>query len=139
MATATSTVPGKFHSGTYCNRTGHGAKDYRLLRISAGPQRGRYVHDLVLEAKILGRREAFADIYPGQPIPDTVFYSLDFDTADHHNNNSLDNDPRNLHPMTNAANVSKRNRLVRERKQAAREQRERRRREAQQFTSTVGF
>ena len=43
----------RFKNGVYnakCND-----KKRRYLRISAGPQRGKYVHDLVLEAKI-GRK-----------------------------------------------------------------------------------
>ena len=34
-------------------------KKLKHLRIKAGPQRDRYLHDIVFEAKILGRRESY--------------------------------------------------------------------------------
>ena len=43
----------KFKNGTYANKCNDDARRY--LRISAGPQCGKYVHDLILEAKI-GRK-----------------------------------------------------------------------------------
>jgi hypothetical protein len=62
-------------NGTYTNQCNDKARKY--LRISAGPQRGRYVHDLILEAK-LGRK-----LTPGE-------------TAEHKNGNGLDVDPDNI-------------------------------------------
>jgi hypothetical protein len=51
------------------------------LRISAGPQRDRYVHRMIAEALL--RRPLTAD-----------------ETVDHQNQNSLDCDPRNLQVLS---------------------------------------
>lgn len=48
----------QFKNGTYVNKCNDGKRPY--LRISAGPQRGRYVHDVILEA-IIQR-----DLKPGE-------------------------------------------------------------------------
>ena len=65
----------RFKNGTHVNKCNDNARRY--LRISAGPQRGRYVHDLILEAKI------------GRPL-------LSHETAEHKNGNGLDNSPENI-------------------------------------------
>lgn len=64
-----------FKNGTHINKCNDPARKY--LRISAGPQRGRYVHDLILEAKI-GRR-----LRPNE-------------TAEHRDGNGLNCDPENI-------------------------------------------
>lgn len=93
---------GVFTTGVYVNKP----RGEKLLRITAGPQRNRYVHQLVLEAKIIGRREAFAQLMPGFPLPEhDSFYSLDYETVEHDNGNSLDCSPGNLLPMTQAENT----------------------------------
>jgi hypothetical protein len=71
--------------GTYLNQTQGPATPY--IRICAGPQRGRYVHDLVLEAK-LGRRLGT------------------YETAEHRDGNTLNNDWENIRLLTRSANVS---------------------------------
>lgn len=63
--------------GTYLNRPKEGAPGQLYLRISRGPQRGRYVHQLVAEAKI--GRSLFS-----------------FETVHHIDGNHLNNDPSNL-------------------------------------------
>lgn len=90
----------------------HSGKTMKHLRIKAGPGRDRYVHDLVFEAKILGRREAFEHEHPGVPIPADDFYRyLDptWETVDHHDQDSLNNDPANLNRMARSANTAKGN------------------------------
>ena len=84
-------------------------KKLRHLRIKAGPQRDRYVHDIVFEAKILGRRESFEREHPGEPVPDNDFYAYlrDYETVDHDDNDSLNNDPINLNRMTRGENTAK--------------------------------
>jgi hypothetical protein len=84
-------------------------KKLRHLRIKAGPQRDRYVHDVVFEAKILGRREAFEHERPGEPIPEDDFYAYlrDYETVDHDDNDSLNNAPINLQRMTRGENTAK--------------------------------
>lgn len=80
------------------------------LRIKAGPQRDRYVHDLVFKAKILGRREAWENEHPDIPVPETDFYRyLDttWETVDHDDQNSLNNDPGNLIRMRRSENTAK--------------------------------
>jgi len=91
-------------------------KKLKHLRIKAGPQRDRYVHDLVFEAKILGRREAYEHelLNLDKPIPENDFYRyLDptWETVDHDNQDSLDNSPTNLVRMTRGDNVRKANRV----------------------------
>jgi len=102
-------MSGRFKNGVsinvHCKQ-----KKLKHLRIKAGPQRDQYVHDLVCKAKIIGRREAWTKEHPGQPIPENDdFYSLEYETVDHDNGDSLDNDPVNLVPMTNAENVRRMN------------------------------
>lgn len=83
----------------------------RHLRIKAGPQRDQYVHDIVFKAKILGRREAWALWNPIEPIPEDEFFSFlqPHETVDHHDQDSLNNEPENLRRMTRAANTAKAN------------------------------
>jgi hypothetical protein len=88
-------------------------KKLRHLRIKAGPQRDLYVHDIVFRAKILGRREAFGVLRPGEPIPEDDFYSyLDttFETVDHPDQDSMNNDAGNLVRMKRGDNTAKANR-----------------------------
>lgn len=89
-------------------------KKLRHLRIKAGKQRDEYVHSIVFQAKILGRRESWEREHPdGQPIPDNEFYryiDLTFETVDHDDQDSLNNDPLNLVRMTRGANAAKANR-----------------------------
>lgn len=94
-----------FKNGVSVNN--HAKNGYKMqhLRIKAGPQRDQYVHDLVCKAKIIGRREAFQREFPGNPIPETDFYSLIYETVEHDNGNSLDNEPTNLLPMPRAENT----------------------------------
>jgi hypothetical protein len=99
----------KFKNGVSENVHVKGKK-LRHLRIKAGPQRDRYVHDLVFEAKILGRREAWELWHPTEPIPsDDFFRYIDttFETVDHDDNDSLNNDPRNLVRMRRGDNAGK--------------------------------
>lgn len=74
---------GAFRSGIYINRVrkSAGAKKLPYLRITAGPQRGQYVHILVASAK-LGRA------------------LRDDETVDHINRDTLDNRPENLDVLT---------------------------------------
>ncbi len=99
---------GTFNGGVSVN-THHRVKKLKHLRIKAGPQRDEYVHSIVFEAKILGRREAWELIHPDQPIPDLEFfrYLQPHETVDHDNNDSLDNSPDNLKRMTRADNTRK--------------------------------
>jgi hypothetical protein len=72
-------------TGTYVNQCNDLARKY--IRITAGPQRGKYVHTLILEAKI-GRK-----LRRGE-------------TAEHKDGNGLNNDPENvIGPMTRADNT----------------------------------
>ena len=85
----------------------------RHLRIKAGVQRDRYVYDIVFEAKILGRREAWEQLNPDAPVPDNDFYRyLDptWETVDHHDQDSLNNSPGNLNRMKRGDNTAKVNR-----------------------------
>ena len=112
---------GKFVNGASVN-VHCKAKKLKHIRIKAGAQRDRYLHDIVFEAKILGRREAWARIYPEQPDPpadDDRFYTyIDtvWETVDHHDQDSLNNSPANLQRMTRAANTAKANRHNTERR-----------------------
>lgn len=67
-------APGDGTSVNKCDRYGTAL---RYLRITAGPQRGQYVHRLVAEAK-LGRA------------------LFTFEQVDHIDGNTLNNDPSNL-------------------------------------------
>jgi hypothetical protein len=102
-----------FRNGVSINTHSKGKK-MQHLRIKAGPQRDQYVHDLVFKAKILGRREAHAQILGfSAPIPEDDFYRyLDptFETVDHDDHDSFNNDPENLVRMTRGANAAKANR-----------------------------
>jgi hypothetical protein len=84
------------------------------LRVKAGPQRDQYVHSLIFQAKILGRREAWIALHPdGTPPPEDDFYryiDLTFETVDHDDNDSLNNSPENLVRMTRGDNTIKANR-----------------------------
>jgi hypothetical protein len=87
-------------------------KKLKHLRIKAGPQRDRYLHDIVFEAKILGRRESWEREHPDQPVPVNEFYNyldLTWETVDHHDQDSLNNSPGNLVRMKRGDNVAKAN------------------------------
>lgn len=73
----------RFKFGTHVNTCND--KKRRYLRISAGPQRGKYVHDLILEAK-LGRRLRKNE------------------TCEHINGYGLDVSPENLTNLTRPEN-----------------------------------
>lgn len=109
----------KFSGGVSINehsahRNGHSKMKH--LRIKAGPQRDRYVHHLVFQAIIFGRREAYMrenHLINDLAVPDSDFYRyLDFtyETVDHDDQNSLNNDPGNLKRMRRGANTAKGNR-----------------------------
>ena len=106
-------MSGTFQGGVSENFHVKGKK-LRHLRIKAGPQRDQYVHALVFQAKILGRREAWAQLHPdGTTPPEDDFYryiDLTYETVDHDNNDSLDNDPSNLVRMRRGDNTAKANR-----------------------------
>jgi hypothetical protein len=102
-------MSGRFKNGVSINNHAKNGNKMQHLRIKAGPQRDHYVHDLVCRAKIIGRRESFEREHPGQPIPETEFYSLSYETVEHDNGNSLDNEPTNLIPMTLSENVRRMN------------------------------
>jgi hypothetical protein len=109
----------KFKNGVSINT--HSGKKLKHLRIKAGKQRDVYVHDLVFKAKIIGRREAYMLEHPGELIPANDFYSfldLTFETVDHDDNDSLNNDPENLKRMTRGDNTRKANRVNGERRRA---------------------
>lgn len=87
-------------------------KKLKHLRIKAGPQRDIYVHDIVFQAKILGRREAYAALRPDVPIPEDDFYryiDTGWETIDHDDNDSLNNAPENLKRMKRGDNATKAN------------------------------
>lgn len=63
--------------GTYLNTITRGGRTITYLRISAGPHRGRYVHQLVMEAKL------------GRPL-------LPHEEVDHIDGNTLNNGWENL-------------------------------------------
>lgn len=70
----------KFRNGTTVNKMRKRKRNGRwmkYLRIVAGPQRGEYVHRLIVAARI------------GRPL-------ASWETVDHKNGNTLDNDPANL-------------------------------------------
>lgn len=64
-------------NGTYLNTIARNGHTLRYLRISAGPQRDRYVHQLVAEATL------------GRPLRED-------EEVDHEDGNTLNNDWRNL-------------------------------------------
>jgi hypothetical protein len=75
----------KFKGGISVNKCNDETRKY--LRITAGPQRGRYVHDLILEAK-LNRK------------------LLPHETAEHVDGNGLNVDPTNITgPVTRSENT----------------------------------
>jgi hypothetical protein len=65
----------RFKGGVSVNKCNDDTRRY--LRITAGPQRGRYVHDLILEAKL------------GRPLKSD-------ETAEHKDGNGLNVDPTNI-------------------------------------------
>ena len=95
----------------------HSGKKMKHLRIKAGPQRDQYVHDLVFRAKIMGRRESWEREHPGQPVPDSsaedrnfyAYLETAWETVDHHDNESLNNEPDNLKRMRRGENSAKAN------------------------------
>ena len=103
---STDTDMTAFAGGTYINDR----RGMRHIRICAGPQRDRYIHDIIFEAKILGRREAWAAEHPDQPVPETDFYrylDTSWETVDHHDDDSLNNAPENLVRMRRSENAAK--------------------------------
>jgi hypothetical protein len=103
-----------FKNGTSVNVHSKGRK-MKHLRIKAGPQRDCYLHDIIFRAKILGRREAYMrehGLINDLSIPENEFYSyLDttFETVDHDDQDSLNNEPSNLVRMTRGRNAAKAN------------------------------
>lgn len=95
----------KFKGGVSINDHARNGSKMRHLRIKAGPQRDEYVHSLVCRAKIAGRRESFEREHPGVAIPNNDFYSLIYETVEHDDGDSLNNEPTNLIPMTRAENT----------------------------------
>ena len=85
-----------FRNGVSVNKCGNNGK-YERLRIKAGPQRDRYVDELILEAK-LGR-----PLGPGM-------------TVDHQDGNSLNVHPSNLIEVTHVENIKLMNARVARRK-----------------------
>jgi hypothetical protein len=77
----------------------------RYLRVSSGPQRGRYVHQLVMEAR-LGRA-----LLPGEEV-------------DHIDGNTLNDCWTNLQLMTGSEHAKKTRRQAVEKRSAARRDRE---------------
>lgn len=76
---------GKFNGGVSVNTCGNNGK-YQRLRIKAGPQRDRYVDEIILEAKL------------GRPLGDGM-------TVEHQDGNSLNVEPANLLEVTQSMNV----------------------------------
>lgn len=72
--------------GTYVNQIERCGLAIRYLRVSSGPQRGRYVHQLVAEA-MLGRA------------------LMHFEEVDHKDGNTLNNDWANLVVTTGSAHA----------------------------------
>lgn len=119
----------KFRNGVSINVHCKSRK-MKHLRIKAGKQRDVYVHDLVFRAKILGRREAYEHelLNLSVPIPEDDFYRyLDptWETVDHDDNDSLNNEPSNLKRMTRGDNVRKANRVNGEKRRARKAKRDR--------------
>lgn len=93
-------MPAPLGDGTYVNTIQKpNGRVVRYLRVSAGPQRGKYVHQLVAEAK-LGRA-----------------LLLD-EEVDHENGDTLDNDWRNVIVRNGVEHAHEGNRRRRERRQA---------------------
>jgi hypothetical protein len=86
-----------FAAGVALNTIERCGLEIRYLRITSGPQRGRYVHQLVMEAKL------------GRPLrPD--------EEVDHANGDTLDNAWNNLELMTKIEHGRKTRRQAVERK-----------------------
>lgn len=66
-----------FKDGCALNTIDRNGRVVQYIRVTAGPQRGKYLHQLIAEAK-LGRA------------------LMPFEEVDHDNGNTLDNDPDNL-------------------------------------------
>ena len=90
-----------FKNGTTVNYTNTSLRRGKLntpyLRISAGPLRGKYVHELVAEAML------------GRPLAED-------EEVDHLDENGLNPDWRNLEVVTKAENVARRNRRQKNKK-----------------------
>ncbi len=96
-----------FKDGTSINTIDRAGLVQQYIRITAGPQRGKYVHTLVAEAK-LGRK------------------LRDDEEVDHENGDTFDNEPDNLV----VRQISEHAKLTRQRsaqKRAAKRERERER------------
>lgn len=87
--------------GTYLNTITRNGRTIIYLRISSGPQRDRYVHQLVAEAKL------------GRPL-------LPHEEVDHDDGNTLNNDWRNLVVRTKPEHGRKTRRQAAERRQQTR-------------------
>lgn len=95
-----------FKGGVSVNAIERAGLEVKYLRITAGPQRGRYVHQLVAEAKL--GRALFA-----------------FEEVDHLDGNTFNNDPSNIEVrhVSDHAKVTRQRATAR--RQAQREARER--------------
>jgi hypothetical protein len=91
-----------FTNGTALNTIERCGLEVKYLRVTAGPQRGRYVHQLVMEAKL------------GRPLrPD--------EEVDHENGDTLDNGWENLVLMTKIEHGRKTRRQAVARRKARRD------------------
>lgn len=85
--------------GTSLNTIERCGLEIRYVRVTSGPQRNRYVHHLVMEAR-LGRR-----LLPGEEV-------------DHIDGNTLNNDYTNLQLMTASEHAKKTRRQAVEKRRA---------------------
>jgi hypothetical protein len=91
--------------GTSLNTIERCGLEIRYVRVTSGPQRNRYVHHLVMEAR-LGRR-----LQPGEEV-------------DHIDGNTLNNDYTNLQLMTASDHAKKTRRQAVEKASAKRRERQ---------------
>lgn len=93
-----------FKTGTKVN-TPSGVK---RIRISAGPQRDVYVHQLVMIAMRLGQRDGFraaAGLDQEERLEE--LFPAHIESVDHENGDSLDNLPSNLTPVSLSENTTR--------------------------------